>query len=314
MSQSKLTSVQKYFCRVLFHNKILELSGTQFEDFFVSVMVLRYPDFTPIKPQGSKGDQGNDGFVPEEGRYYQCYAPEDLNRGIEKSVDKATGDFGKIFNNWQETAQIKEYRFVFNDRFKGVYPDIEHALAKVKKDYKLDSARPFIAKDLEAEFFKLSDDEISSVLQTVIPPAEYLQNIDFEDVTEILQYLVSNREPFSDETKPISPDFDEKIEFNEIDQAAFYLTIGNFQNGAVENFFNTHGDFTRTHIRDLMASAYNEALGEAMEIDGTSQGDRIFFRLLSNISPNQERSVQDAAIVLIAYFFEKCDVFERPPT
>ena len=41
-------------------------------------------------------------------------------------------------------------------------------------------------------------------------------------------------------------------------------------------------------------------------------GDRVFFLLLNDIVPGATKQVQDAAIVLIAYFFEKCDVFEDP--
>jgi hypothetical protein len=38
----------------------------------------------------------------------------------------------------------------------------------------------------------------------------------------------------------------------------------------------------------------------------------VFFRLLSDLAPGATKQVQDAAIVLIAYYFEKCDVFQEP--
>jgi hypothetical protein len=41
-------------------------------------------------------------------------------------------------------------------------------------------------------------------------------------------------------------------------------------------------------------------------------GDRVFFHMLNVVAPAATKQVQDAAIVLIAYFFEKCDVFEDP--
>ena len=112
------------------------------------------------------------------------------------------------------------------------------------------------------------------------------------------------------------PDYEKKIGFNQIDTAAGLLRVGNYQNSAVDRFFDQHGEFTRKDIRNRLAHNYQEAtLHEGtLPASESGVGDRVFFRMLSDIAPKANKQVQDAAIVLIAYFFEKCDVFEDPTT
>lgn len=43
-----------------------------------------------------------------------------------------------------------------------------------------------------------------------------------------------------------------------------------------------------------------------------SLNDLVFFDILDSITPGQSKRTQDAAIVLMAYFFESCDIFEDP--
>ena len=49
-----------------------------------------------------------------------------------------------------------------------------------------------------------------------------------------------------------------------------------------------------------------------LAINNPAVGDTVYFDLLDLIAPNGTKAAQDAAVVLIAYFFEKCDVFEEP--
>lgn len=314
MSTEPLTRTQELFARVMFKNRILESNGQRYQDLFVDVMTRRDVGFIPVKPQGRRGDQGNDGFIPDAGRYFQVYAPEDPKDKATVAAQKASDDFEKLKANWHQDAPIVDYRFVFNDKYQGAFPEILHALAELQRTHGLQTVRPFLASDLEREFMKLPRSEMHAVLRTVIPQPESIADIDYAALTEILQHLVKNQRPIPEEGVPTVPDYDRKIQFNDIDRAASLLRVGNYQNGAVELFFDQHGEFTTTDIRNRLAQNY-----EAVRVDvtrnaaaDTRPGDQIFFRLLSDIAPEATKQVQDAAIVLIAYFFEKCDVFEDP--
>lgn len=313
-SPEPLTREQLLFARVMFANRVYASSGNSYQDLFVSILTKRNPDFRPVKPQGFIGDQGNDGFEPSAGRYYQVFAPIDPSARVAVAAKKAKEDFAKLKRHWDADAPIVDYRFVFNDKYGGAYPEVEHALSELKEQHGLSVSQPFLAKDLEREFMALARADKEAVLQTVIPRDEYLDDIDYAALTEILQHLVDNQTPIPSQGLPVVPGYTEKIEFNHISSAASLLTVGDYQNSAVEEFFDRHGEFTKTDIRDRLAETYNAARIASKDdvVAETMLGDRIFFRLLTHIAPNANRQVQDAAIVLISYFFEKCDVFEDP--
>lgn len=313
-ASERLTPEQRYFARTQFQIRVYQSKGQRYQDFFVDVMTRRDIGFVPVKPQGRRGDQGNDGFIPDRGCYFQVYAPEDPKDKATKAAKKAIDDFAKLKENWEDDAPIVEYRFVFNDEYLGAFPDILHALEELKKKHRLRIAMPFLAADLEREFMQLPASEMYAVLGSVIPRPEFIQDIDYAALTEVLQHLVDNQRPLPAEGVPAVPDYDKKMQFNDIDRAASLLRVGNYQNAAVEQYFERHGEFTKTDIRNRLAHSYEVA---KIEVSGhvgadTPLGDRVFFRLLNVTVPEATKQVQDAAIVLIAYFFEKCDVFEDP--
>lgn len=78
---------KKYFYKNIFQNKI-------------------YRMVRKIKPQGKKGDGGNDGYIREEGIYYQVYAPENVR--INDLVNKVNDDFHKLYNNGTGIVQFKK--------------------------------------------------------------------------------------------------------------------------------------------------------------------------------------------------------------
>lgn len=279
-------------------------------------MTKRYPSFRSIKSQGSKGDQGNDGFIPEQGAYYQVYAPEEPKTKIAEAIKKAQDDFRKLKISWDPTQLIQRYYFVFNDKFKGAYPEIEHTLAKIKEDNELEDATPFYAQHLQSVFLELPDDDKVEILGTVIPASERIQQIDFPLLTEILQHLVDHRKPISVTSTLKVPDFSKKILFNGISEGVGrLLTHGSYQQGLLEEYFSRVPDFNRSDIRDRLKSIYEDRssdLSSAALPNGLSCGDMVFFDMLGELVPRQEPTVQDAAIALISYFFEQCDVFKDP--
>jgi len=313
--QEQLTPERRRYAHTMFQNRIHRSSGQCFEDFFVAIMTRRDSRFRPVKPQGRIGDQGNDGFIPEEGRYFQVFAPEDPTDKSDKAAEKAKDDFEKLLKHWAADGQIVDFRFVFNDKYQGAYPTVEHALAELKRIHNLVVAKPFLAKDLEKEFWQLSISDQEAVLDMVIPRTEHISDIDYGALTEILQHLVDNQKSLPFAGVPSVPGYDEKIVFNGIDIASSLLRVGNYQNSAVDQFFDRHSKFTRSDMRDRFAQSYQDAKAgdSAPDVSGDRIGDRVFFRLLNDVAPKAGKQVQDAAIVIIAYFFEKCDVFEDPP-
>ena len=59
---------------------VYEADAQQYENLFIKIMGAYKKGFQPVKPHGNIGDRGNDGWVKDEGIYYQVYAPEDITK------------------------------------------------------------------------------------------------------------------------------------------------------------------------------------------------------------------------------------------
>ena len=100
-------------------NRLLCADGQAFQILFSTVMSASHADFVTIRPQGSKGDGGNDGFVPSAGHYFQVYGPIDPSSKITYAVKKLARDFSKLQTTWAESVPIQAFSFVFNDKYQG---------------------------------------------------------------------------------------------------------------------------------------------------------------------------------------------------
>jgi hypothetical protein len=162
--------------RLLVH----ESAGQAYEDLFVAIMKRANADFIPVKPHGPFGDRKNDGFDPKTGIYYQVYAPEDIRANTYKALQKIYKDFTGLKQYWDEDYPIREFYFVINDKYRGVYPVVMNQLSRIKKKHKLENAAPLLAADLEEILFELPDDVVFSIIGSgnslrstqIVPPVD----------------------------------------------------------------------------------------------------------------------------------------------
>ena len=79
-----LSQAELLIARIMFVNRVLRANGTAFQQLFWSVMRAKHgQDFVEIRPQGKKGDEGNDGYLPADGHYFQVYGPVDPEQKIQ---------------------------------------------------------------------------------------------------------------------------------------------------------------------------------------------------------------------------------------
>lgn len=305
---------QRVVAHIMFQNKVLRANGSRYEELFTDVMTRRYPRFEPVRPYGTAGDRKNDGFIKPLGRYFQVYAPHEPSFKANESASKAQRDFAGLLAFWDEIAPVREYFFVFNDKFEGSNPPLEMTLAQIQRDHALDDCGAFLSKDLVNEFDALEDHLMGVVIGSLIPNAAEISGIDYGAITNVIEHVMNSQQPVNQDVVLVAPDFDAKLQMNQLpDPVAALLRVGNYQAGAVERYFDTHGEFSRGVVRDYFAQAYEEAKAV------TTTPEQAFFYLLeatTPVSPSTatEKQLQDATLVLIAYFFETCDVFEEPGT
>lgn len=164
------------FARNMLRLRIHESDGQAYEDLFVRVMVYANPNFRPVKAYGRIGDKKNDGYDSDAGAYYQVYAPGEIKRSGRTAIQKLRADFKGLKASWENTYAVRSFHYVINDKYHGVGPDLEQELADIRVSNKLDAAKPFLAKDLEATVFSLPSDQIISIVG----------HVPFIDATEFL--------------------------------------------------------------------------------------------------------------------------------
>src|SRR5438132_1002759 len=136
---------EKTFARILFKLKVYSSNGQAYEDLFISIMRSESPDFVPIKPQGSIGDRKNDGYNRKTGSYYQVFAPENPKLKQQDAVSKLKEDFAGLKAFWDKVTPVREFYFVFNDKYHGPFPTMEADLAAIKADHDLNDCTSFLA-------------------------------------------------------------------------------------------------------------------------------------------------------------------------
>lgn len=306
-----MDSQEKLLARTMFMLEIYRRKGNSFQDFFVNIMTKFDNEFIPVKPHGAEGDRKNDGFIPTKGIYYQVYAPEDPDYKISKAIKKCKEDFKGLLSFWNDKNPIKEFYFVFNEEYRGVYPEVLSIISDIQNDNPDIKIGLFICKDLENIFWKLTDDQRISIL-SFIPEPEKIEMIDCEALIEVVNFLLGNQKPIDIEKGLFVPDFGEKIKFNNLSNIVSGLLISASQQVSVlDDYFSANSDFSREYLQKKFITLYSDGLS-IIKDNIQNRSDIIFFYILKNASPRESKHIQDAVLVLMSYFFETCDIFEEP--
>lgn len=309
-----MTKEERALARIIFHKKVLASDGQAYEDLFVAIMQKVCKEFRPVKPQGTLGDRKNDGYDPTTGHYYQVFAPEDVAKSKAAAVAKLKADFAGLMAYWNGIYPLRRFSFVFNDKFKGSYPTIETDLAEIGKSNSLEGCDVFLAKNLEDVLFSLPDDEILAITGFV-PDPDKITDIDYSVLNDVIAHIRSNKRPIDRATVLAAPNFDAKIKFNGLsEQVAHLLNSASYQVGAIDQYFSLNSEYAKQEIRDHLASIYTStrALYDTNIGTDVRLPDVVFFEMLEELAGNSSESAQSAALVVMAYFFEACDIFERP--
>jgi hypothetical protein len=315
---------QKLDVRKAFKLRIHESNGNALEDLFCDVMRASNKGFKKVKPQGRIGDRKNDGFIPSEGKYYQVYAPQSPTGNPTSATSKIEEDLNGLIAYWgnEHNYEIRQFYFVFNDKYHGAYPEIYTTLNSVKKKYNLEVCDVLLSSELEDIFMELPEDDIASICG-YYPKPEDIGFIDNSILAEIVGYVSMNYSGFSDSQTNEPPDFYNKIHFNELgENTANHLNLGAYQVGYVEDYFRTNSKFFRQQSRDSLNKMYLYHLkadnAEASVITGLSESDIVFKNMVdemlpANLSNMQRRDYERNVIAVMSFFFEACDIFEEPP-
>jgi len=281
----------------------LESNGDSFQGLFSSVMEKRYPgDFARVRPWGKHGDHKNDGYLRSKRMMFQCYAP--LGMTLKKLLDKIKEDFGEALPFWK--AHFDTWVFTHNDK-NGLAADALKLLLDLSNANKPLTATHWGYEELLQEFKKLSSSDMASLLGPA-PGLTDVVRVRVQDVQYLLQHIVLQPEPTSVDLRQVPP---EKLQHNQLsDAAATLLRTGMMRAEVVRKYLRGVADQTRY---DRVAAAfrlrYQELKSEGLPPDDIFVGLQKF--VAGDVVPTP--SHQAATLAILAFFFEACEIFERPP-
>lgn len=294
---------------LLFRNKLYELDGGAYEAFFTKIMSAFDVRFRQVKPQGRIGDRKNDGFIQEEGIYYQVYAPEDLRAKTSEALNKLKEDFDGLYNYWNSIFPIKKFYFVVNDKYKGVGPQFYKEIAEIHKCHTDVKAALFLAKDLEDVFFLLSEHDQRQIIGYI--PSVNDVDIEYGVVREVVEYLLQIPSIPMKEKIPDNPDFDRKIVFNHLGKAtANKLNTYRLQQYKLDDFFSLQSAAIKDNLRVVFSTMYANAMVAIP--DSASKNDEVFWTIFKKSYSHHNLATEAAILTLMSYYFEYCDIFEAP--
>lgn len=306
---------EKYLSGLQFELKLQKANGQAFEDLFTQVMVLRYPDFRKVKAYGKLGDRKNDGFIPSENIYFQCYAPEDIHKSKASLIKKLNEDFAGLLDYWNNNDfKVEKFFFVVNDKDKGLSPEAYVELQKIKlanPNIKMDFQ---LASHVKAEFLKLAKLQIMEVIGGI--PTDNISDLDYWALAEVIKHVLKNQQPINiNENLMDRTEFDKKINLNGLTRCvANILDRAAYQVGAVESYIRENERENIQAIKDRFVSYYEES--KQYHSDTVEHfADKRFFAISQKAMPtlndkNKSAQIQDAIFILMSYFFEHCDIFE----
>lgn len=284
--------------------RLLESRAGSFQTFFEELMDLRYgADFRKIRPYGKDGDGACDGLVVSTRQLFQVYAPDQIKAAnaiskIDHDFERAVNEWGKNFDTWV---------FVHNDD-RGLPPQVEQRLLALNgsKGIQVVSWRPGILREV---VFKLPEKDIAFLLG---PPmtSNLLTSPSPEDIRSIIDHLATSNADIAGPLEEVPPG---KIEFNRVSSwVGDLLKVGYRRSRKVGEQFKLHADPTR---RDQIAARF-QAEYQALRSAKFSPDD-IFAGLWAFTAGSEGQHHQaarkGAELAVLAFFFESCDIFERPP-
>ncbi len=294
---------RSYF-RMIFHERFTDARGDNFQKLFGQIMNLRYPgDFTQTRPWGALGDDKCDGYLPSQQKFYQCYAPDDLERT--KTLEKLNQDFtgalpfkGSYFNVWvfahnARDGRVPSWLTLELERLRQAHPDIKiETLGYI---------------ELLEETLKLDDVQLVTLFGP-FPSLRDMLAVQFKDVVPLLDYVARQSVPVETDVRVVPP---KKLEYNRLSvDVEFCLRNGMIKANIVRDYLDRTPDKEMaSRVTSAFRAEYDKLRQQKNDPDSIFYGLRFFAQGPFTQLPRTEVAV----LAVLAYLFEECDIFERPP-
>ena len=298
-----LDRLTRAFFEMSFELRYLKVRADEFQDFFASIMEKRYPaDFMKVRPWGNVGDRKNDGYLRSRRQLFQSYAPNQMKAA--ECIAKIDEDFAGALPHWKE--YFSEWILVHNSK-EGLGPDVTAKLLALTKEHSPVQALAWGFEELRQEAFRLTEADLASLLGPA-PTQDAILNLGVTDLQPVLDQIAKLPPTADPDLRPVSP---EKLSHNMLSShVETLLTAGMSRSDVVRRYFRAATDQT---VQDKIAAMFRQQY-DKLRSENRSPDD-IFAELQRftggpAVGPT---SRQAAVLAVLAYFFQECDIFERPP-
>lgn len=301
MGNDSIDPLRDAWYDVKFENEFLRAKGNAFQAVFERLMSAAYrADFLACRPWGNEGDRKNDGFLKSERRLFQVYAPNEMEAA--KAITKITQDFDGALVHWR--AHFDNWVFVHN-AIEGLPPHVHKLLLDFEQANPGVRLEPWGLDELRDVFRRLSVEDKASWFGFA-PTAETKATLGFGDLQIVLERLTTLPPPPMAGVRAVPMG---KIEANSLSESvARLLKEGMVKSSLISEFFSKWHD---------------ESLGERLAVTFQSEylrlrelhlPNRVFAELQTWAGGDRRGTPEHelAVLTVIAYYFERCDIFEEP--
>ncbi|HEY5095040.1 MAG TPA: ABC-three component system protein [Candidatus Eremiobacteraceae bacterium] len=299
---------KRRFLEALLFIDLTSKSGTSFQARISDFLAAVYGnDFERTISAGRHGDRGCDGYNAATKTVYQCYGKErgsGVNTAfiiskIQHDFQVAQTHFGQRMVNWVFVHNLVE----------GLPTDVGLAIQALREQNPQIHISTMTKDGIGSLLFALPDDALDLLFAP--SPDRSFDDIDPADIQRLLKTVAAGaREATHGELMPVPR---EKISYNTLSEPAARVVRDNVQYvGQVAKFVREDAD---PIFGEAVASSLN-AKYQSLRSQGMSSDD-IMDELLGFVVGRDrlDYSISElkAAEVIVAYFFNNCDVFEDQP-
>ena len=280
---------------------------TKFEEWFAAMAACVFgADFELIKAGGHQGDKKSDGRRISTETVYQCYAPESPKTFTDKAKGKIQDSFPEVTQYW---PNLREWVFVHNNA-DGLPASTSDALEELRKQYPLIT---ICAPSPPRRYLKDNFHDKLSLQQLIdLYPAasRNYSTVSMADIRPLLKKVIAEK---TVQTDPAAfgdlPD-EAKLDFNALSPDAKHdLNRARPHVDIVDRYLSGMSNPQHASvIQAQMRSKYEEAR------DLGYNPDEILGKLLTFVGGDGTPTGSAAAYVILAYYFDACDIFENVPS
>lgn len=304
-----ITANQRYYWRIALELKLRKSNSDAFQDFFSTVMSLLHgDDFVRIRPYGTLGDKGCDGYLQSSGQLFQCYgALAGTRKQVATLTTKMTDDFSKALKHL--SALMKEWYMVHNIA-DGLPVEALTAMEDLKRTNPLIKFGFIGIEGFSERIFSLRPTQIESLLGPAASETD-ATTLDMAAVRDLVQHLRSEADAIDFNIQDLRPVPFNKLAYNNLPNHWKHLIAGGWKNAhLVGQYFDHHPDpLTGERLAKLFRDRYEYLKAQLLSPSDIMASLYELVTGIGSVPPQKQVAVQS----LLAFLFENCDIFEREP-